>query len=110
MFSVSPADTANYICQLSGYLTCEKRNLSLHEQAVHEGKQFQCPDCKYQANRKDSLVAHQKSAQYQASYRSSLVQHKNSAHMGQSFQCQECEYKATRKHHLVRHTKTVQKC
>ena len=56
------------------------------------GEKFQCPDCDYQATRKDSLVTHHKSV-----------------HMGQQFQCPGCEYQATRKDSLVRHKKAAHK-
>ena len=36
-----------HTCQLCGYQTSQKNNLKLHEQAVHEGKKYQCNQCEY---------------------------------------------------------------
>ena len=103
MSSVSPANTAKYTFQLCGYQTCQKRNLTLHEQAVHQGKTYQCQECLYQATQKGSLFTHQKSVhmgqkfqcpvcEYQATGKGSLVSHKKSLHMCRKFQCPECEH------------------
>ena len=61
MSSLSSANTAKYTCQLCGYQTFQKRNLTHHEQVVHEGGKFECPECDYQANQKGHLVTHWKS-------------------------------------------------
>ena len=73
MSLVSSANTAKYTCKLCGYQTSWKSKVTLHE-AIHEGKKSQCPECDYQATRKDHLVTHHKSV-----------------HMGQHFQCPHCD-------------------
>ena len=52
-----------------------KKQLNLHELAVHDVKKFQCPECEYKTTRKSSLVSHH-----------------TSMHIGQKFQCPDCEY------------------
>ena len=47
MSSVSSVNTSKYTCLICGYQACQKRKLTLHEQAVHKGKTFQCPECEY---------------------------------------------------------------
>ena len=65
-----------------------KTNLKMHNEGVHDGRQFQCPECKHR-------------------YSSNLVTYHKSVHIGQKFQCTECEYQATRKGHLVTHQKST---
>ena len=90
MSSVSSDQDSKHTCQLCGLETLQKTNLKQLQEAVHEGKQFQCPEF-----------------EHQASYKSNLVKHQNSVHMGQKFQCPECEYQATQKSNLVRHHKSL---
>ena len=86
MYSLSLANTSKYTCQFCEYQTLQKRNLTHHEQVVHEGGKFECPECDYQANQKGHLVTHWKSM-----------------HMGQKLKCQECDYQATRTGNLHTH-------
>ena len=97
MSSLCPATGAKHICQLCGYQTLQKTHLKLHCQAAHEGRRFQCSECKYQCLECD----------YQVTAKGNLVSHKKSVRMGQKFQCPECDYQATQKSKRVTHHKNV---
>ena len=57
---------------------------------VHEGQNFECPQCQHKATQESSLQTHIKSV-----------------HENQRFQCPQCEYKATQKGNLQTHIKSV---
>ena len=69
MSSASSAAIGEHIFQLCVYQALHKTHLNLHEQAVHDRKRFQCPECEHTTIQKSSLIIHQKSV-----------------HMGQKFQ------------------------
>ena len=50
MFTSSSDQDSKHTSQLCGFQTFQKTNLKLHKQAVHEGKQFQCPECEHQTS------------------------------------------------------------
>ena len=52
MSSVSSDQGCKLICKTCGYQTLQKADLKLHDQAVHDGKQFHCLECEYQTNKK----------------------------------------------------------
>ena len=66
---MSSANDSKYM--LCGFQTFQKSHLKHQTVAVHEGKQFNRPECEYKAKRKDSLASHQKAV-----------------HMGQKFHVQ----------------------
>ena len=81
---------SKHTCQLCGYQALQKTNMKLHEQAVYDGKRFQCPEFDHMTTHKGDLTSHQKSL-----------------NMVQKYQCPKCKFQANRKGSLARHNKSV---
>ena len=55
-------------CPQCDYQATRKDRVDSHRKSVHMGMKVQCPDCDYEANQKDQMVSHHRSV-----------------HLGQSF-------------------------
>ena len=71
---------------------CNKHGVIVHQQSLHKGTFFTCPQCDHQASHKNSLVDHQQSV-----------------HMGRKYQCKQCDFKTTNRGNLSKHRLSVHK-
>ena len=81
-----------FACTLCPKSFTRQARLAEHVKLVHlsdgQSQKFPCPDCEYQANRREDLR-----------------KHITSIHEGQKFPCHYCDYKATRIDNLHKHVK-----
>ena len=94
---------------------CRQGGLSQHEKAIHEGKSFECKQCKFQTGYASSLLTHVDSihnekkygcnhCDYKATQQVHLNRHKESLHMGIKFECSQCNSQFSDKRGLIYHT------
>ena len=108
-------------CDQCDYNPKDKRNLTKHKKAVHEGVRYSCNFCEYKAKWQQCLSDHiasiHEGRKFQCAQcgkqfsRSGILQlHMKDVHKGGgSYKCQFCEYHATKKSNLKVHFQKMHK-
>ena len=66
------------------------KSIRTQKKTVHEGINYPCGKCTYQASNNGNLT-----------------QHRRAVHEGVKYPCGQCSYQATSKSHIVRHQRNV---